>query len=231
MSQQINLFEARLRPRHELATARNLAICAVLIVATVAALAVWTRGDAQQKTQAAEALQVQVVEAQARLTEAATAVAQRRVTPALANEIDVAKMMLGARREVMAVLESGPLGNATGFSGVMTGFAHLAQNDLWLTGFALNDGGENIEVRGRLLNPAKLPPYLQRLSEEPVFAGRRFAALEMRDVRPEAIVVEANAPPPLEAPQSLPAFTEFVLRSEKTATASLTASPTSGANP
>lgn len=218
MSQQINLYEARLRPRHELATARNLAVATLIVLLAMAALALWIRAETERKVQVAAVLQAQVVEAQSRLTEVAKAVAQRQVTPALANEIEVARTMLGARREVLAVLDSGPLGNTAGFSDVMTGFAHLAQNDLWLTGFALSGGGEDIELRGRLLDPVKLPPYIQRLSEEPVFAGRRFAALEMRDVRPVARDPETAVQPEAQPISPvLPAFTEFVLRSEKIA--------------
>jgi hypothetical protein len=92
-------------------------------------------------------------------------------------------------REVIEVLDSGMLGNTDGFSGLMTGFARQSQTDLWLTGFRVTGNGE-IEIQGRLLDPAKLPVYVQRLSSEPVFQGRHFAALEMRGVDPEEQVPE-----------------------------------------
>ena len=103
----------------------------------------------------------------------------------------------------------------------MAGFARQTQPDLWLTGFAVTDGGEGIEIRGRLLDPAKLPVYMQRLRSEPVFAGRRFAALEMKGVDPvEPKDVAVNSPAAagesLSVPElKLPRFVEFVLRSEK----------------
>ena len=219
MSQQINLYEARLRPRHELATARNLGVCALLLLVLMTALALWTRADADRKSEAAATARKQQGEEQEKLTALSKMMAERKVSPALTAEIEVTKAMLAARKEVMAVLDSGKLGNSSGFSAFMSGFARQSQNDLWLTGFSVIQGGEEIEIRGRLLDPARLPAYVQRLSGEPVFRGRRFAALEMRDVEPEvqkpdqpatAKAPNASAAPPL----NLPRFAEFVLRSE-----------------
>lgn len=122
--------------------------------------------------------------------------------------------LLAARQEVMDVLDSGKAGSSSGFSGFMVGFARQIQADLWLTGFSISAGGEEIEIRGRLLDPAKLPGYVQRLSGEPVFHGRRFAALDMHSVEPVTPVPEvagAAAPPLREA--VMPRFVEFVLRS------------------
>ena len=222
MSQQINLYEARLRPRHELATGRNLGVATLVLLVLMIALSLWTRFDASGNTEIASGLQKQLAEEQEQLSALTKAVAQRKVSAALAAELDAAKAALAVRRDVMAVLDSGRLGNAGGgFSAIMKGFARQSQPDLWLTGFQVTMGGEEIEIRGRLLNPAKLPAYVQRLSSEPVFRGRRFAALEMRDVEPGD--QQADQPPAVGATDgaassqpvaALPRFVEFVLRSE-----------------
>ncbi|MBL0167488.1 MAG: hypothetical protein IPP85_10220 [Propionivibrio sp.] len=221
MSQQINLYELRLRPRHELAMARNLGIAALALLLLMTTLALWARFDAQRKSAAAAVSQKQLADEQERLTALSKMVAQRQVSPALASELENAKATLAVRSDVIAVLDSGKLGNTSGFSALMSGFARQSQTDLWLTGFLMTAGGSEIEIRGRLLDPSRLPAYVQRLRSEPVFQGRRFAALEMRGVDPD----EQNTPPPgtekVSAtgvpPQSVPGvprFVEFVLRSE-----------------
>lgn len=221
MSQQINLYELRLRPRHELATARNLGIAALALLLLMTSLALWVRFDVDRKTAAAAVSQKQVAAEQERLTALSKMVAQRQVSPALASELEIAKAMLAVRSDIIAVLDSGKLGNTSGFSALMSGFARHSQSDLWLTGFLVTAGGSEIELRGRLLDPSRLPSYVQRLRSEPVFQGRRFAALEMRGVDSD----EQNTPPPATAkvsatgvpPQSapgVPRFVEFVLRSE-----------------
>ena len=232
MSQQINLYEARLRPRHELLTGRNLGVAALLLLLLVTGVSLWARDQAERKTRAADALQVQVTGTQNQLIELETAATQRQTDPALVAEIAIAKKLLGARQEVLTLLDSGALGNSVGFSPVMIGFARQTQADLWLTGFMLSAGGDNVEIHGRLLDPARLPSYVQHLSREPVFQGRRFAALEMNigtaEKRPDlggaaavAGIVElgGSGSPDAAAASAgaakLPHFVEFVLRTAK----------------
>ena len=210
MSQQINLYEERLRPRHDLATTTNLGIAALALLVLMAALAVVAQTDANRKSQAAALIDKRVADRQASLTALSTNVAQGRVSPELSSELEIAKSMLAARKEVMSVLNSDKLGNTVGFSALMAGFARQAQNDVWLTGFSISAGGEEIEIRGRLLDSARLPAYVQFLRNEPVFQGRRFAALEMRGVDPD----DGKAQSPSESTRPLPRFVEFVLRSE-----------------
>jgi hypothetical protein len=220
VSQQINLYEARLRPRHELPTARNLALLALAVLLLMTALALWTRSEAKRKGDALAVVQRQVADEQEKLAALSKTVAARRVSPALLAEQDSARAMLAAGQEVVAFLDSGRLGNTSGFSALMSGFARQSQSDLWLTGFHVAQGGEEIEIRGRLLDPARLPAYVQRLSGEPVFQGRRFAALEMRGVDPDeqksdqtSALSVADAAAERQAAARLPRFVEFVLRS------------------
>lgn len=221
MSQQINLYEFRLRPRHELAMARNLGIGALALLLLMTAIAFWARFDADRKTTAAAVSQKQVADQQEQLTALSKVVAQRQVSPALAGELEIAKATLAVRNDVITVLDSGKLGNTSGFSALMSGFARHAQSDLWLTGFQVTAGGAEIDIHGRLLDPSKLPAYVQGLRSEPIFQGRRFAALEMRSVDPD----EQNVDPqgtakvsatavPLQSVPGVRRFVEFVLRSE-----------------
>lgn len=224
MNQQINLYEARLRPRHELATGRNLGICVLALLVLMTTLSLWVRSEANRKSAAALASQQQLTEEQERLKALSKLFAQRQVSPGLIAERESTKAMLAASREVIEVLDSGKLGNTEGFSGFMTGFARQSQTDLWLTGFRVTGGGE-IEIQGRLLDPEKLPVYVQRLRSEPVFQGRRFATLEMRGVDPEeqspeqaGVTRVAEKSPAAEVPSRsvprLPQYVEFILRSE-----------------
>jgi len=144
------------------------------------------------------------------------------VSPALAAELASAIAMLSAHEDVLLVLKSRKWGNTKGFSGFMSAFARQAQGDPWLTGFLITVGGDEIEIHGRLLDPARLPAYVQRLSTEPVFHRRRFAALEMRDVDPGekktdwpamARVSETGVAQQGGVPK-LSRYVEFVLRSE-----------------
>ena len=217
MSQQINLYEDRLRPRYDLVTARNLGVATLFVLAAMSLSVLWVRQEAADAVEAAAKVQKQVAEEQQKLTALSKLVAQRTVSPALAAEIDAARTQLTARTEVVEVLDSGRLGNTSGFSTYLSGFARLAQNDLWLTGFQVAAGGEAIEIRGRMLDPARLPAYVQRLSSEAAFKGRRFAALDMLGVEAEEPKTDGRLLRPAVSPPGallLPRYVEFTLRSE-----------------
>jgi hypothetical protein len=227
MTQQINLYDERLRPRHELATARNLGVSAAIMLLLVGAFAAYVRIGADRRAAELTTVQAEVRSEQERMTALAKALADRRVAPELVAELVKNRALLEARQEVMDVLSSGRIGNAEGFSGLMFGFARQAQADVWLTGFAVAGGGEEIEIRGRLLDPSKLPAYVQRLSSEPVFHGRRFATLDMRGVEPEALKPDAAklqsqpVSPPV-TPSAMPVrYVEFALRSANAANSTL----------
>ena len=219
MSQQINLYDERLRPRHEVATARNLGISTAILFVAVSVFAVYARINADRQAAELTVAQANVRTEQELVAALAKSVAERKVTPALSAELVRSRSLLQARQEVMDVLTSGRIGNTEGFSGVMFGFARQAQTDVWLTGFSATGGGEEIEIRGRLLDPAKLPLYVQRLSAEPVFHGRRFATLDMRSIEPEvpkadAVAAVTPVAKPAElSPHQPPRYVEFALRS------------------
>jgi len=216
VSQEINLYESRLRPRREWATAGNLGVCLLLVLAVTVGTAVWTSRRAAQQAFVATALQAQVKDMQAKLTAAAKALAERRVSPALAGEVEQARALLAERSEAMRLLEADGRESAPGFSGVMTGFARLTRHDLWLTSFRLGQGGQEIEIRGRTLDASGIPGYVQDLGAQEVFRGRRFAALDLHERVAETAKSDAAADDSVQAMTSpAPRVIEFVLRSER----------------
>lgn len=214
MSQQINLYEERLRPRREFETGRNLSLSFALLLVLVLVVAVSGRIAADKAVAALAGVQSEVVRAQEQMTQLSKKVSERKISSALQDELDAARSLFAARSEIVDYLDSGQLGSNAGFAGLMLGFSRVAQSDLWLTGFSVRRGGQEIEIRGSLLDASKLPGYVQRLSAEPVFQGRRFAALEMKRVEPTEGRNEAGRPVEGATTGGGVPRTEFVLRSE-----------------
>lgn len=223
MSQQINLYEPRLRPLNDWAVSRKVGPAALVVLGVlslIAGLAVW---DARSKTASAVQLQKQQTELQTQLAALNRAAELRKASPALAAELEGARAALAIKVETMAKLESGNFLGEPKYAGFMKAFARQAGRDLWLTGFSIWSGDGEIEIRGRVLDPTHLPAYVQGLSAEPAFQGRRFFAFDMKEIdreAPEGVPASAVVPPPpnLGAPDAGPSrFVEFVLRSEHTA--------------
>jgi hypothetical protein len=62
----------------------------------------------------------------------------------------------------------------------MRGFARQTVDGLWLTGFSIDETNKTMTVRGRSLEAEVLPSYMQKLGHEPVFAGKLFGGLRIK---------------------------------------------------
>ena len=222
MSQQINLYEARLRPSREWLVGRLLGQAALAVLVLVAAAALWAHVRSSGREAVAAELQAQVSERQEQVDARTKALAEQKVSPELLAALADAREALAARTVAFDVLNSGRSLNTSGFSGIFKGFAQQAPENprLWLTAFSVRRGGEAIEIRGRALDAAALPAYVQGLRHQPAFEGRRFAGLEIndrsfKDAETPGQMVAAKPQNPVGTPAvTEPGVIEFVLRSE-----------------
>lgn len=208
MSQQINLILPDLQPRVDPLSLPVVASLAALIVLLVAGLASW-ESVATQRLKTRQSAQAAEIEAARQQTDMLTqALAKRTVRPELAAEIETARLGVLQRQEALDALTRAGAGGQ-GYAGVFHGFAMQTMAGVWLTGFSVH--GEQVEIRGRLTDPASLPTYIASLNGAPVFAGRRFAALAMQGVAADPGAPSRNAGEPARPPR--PRYTEFTLRS------------------
>lgn len=211
MSQQINLLLPELRPRFDW-----LALPLVAGAAAAGLLLLIGIGQFQSFREArlgstAAGINGQLLNLQQQVQMLGQTVATRKPNPALNDEIAALRAGVDQRREVLTYVSRGSGEAAPGFSAMLQGFARQDIDGVWLVGFGLSHGG--LEIRGRLLDPALLPRYIERLNSDAAFTGRLFAALEMQGVArlpapPTAAAASAKARP-IPTP-----YTEFVLRTE-----------------
>ena len=179
MSAQINLYPPRFLKQRDPLTLGNVALAAAVLYALLAAAGGWAWQDAATRKEAALAAESQLKAVREQVEAATQAAAVRKPSPQLSAEADSAEGLLRRRDEIARLLESGAIGSTGGFSDYLRGFARQAPEGLWLTGFTIGAGGNDMEIRGSMLNPAALPDYIRRLGTEKVFQGRNFAALTM----------------------------------------------------
>ena len=193
MTQQINLADPRLLPRGVSLGARH-ALWGVIAVFALGALASAGLHAAAARANAA-----------ARVAQAAAPAASAPATPpaadpsALAAEIERLRAAEADQRRVRAALDAGVAGSREGPSGYFVALARQARGPVWITGFAVADDGDAIDLEGRMAAPHALADYLRRLNDEPLFRGRPFAQLSLA-------AADGSAAQPM-------AYTEFALRS------------------
>jgi hypothetical protein len=136
-----------------------------------------TRLQALQKQ--ADLGAAQLAQKQTRLASVATEFAPRQKNPAVDAELLDAERQLAALREVSGVLERGELGNTQGYAEYFRALARQHVDGLWLTGVSITGAGIDIAVRGRALDPQRVPGYLNRLTSEPIMRGKAFGSLQI----------------------------------------------------
>ena len=195
MSAQINLYHSRFLKQRELLTLHNVALAAAAVYGLLAVLGGWAWQNAATQREAANTAEAQLKLTKDQVDAATKAAAVRKPSPQLAAELESAENMLRRRNDIARLLESGAVGNTGGFSEYMRGFARQTQDGLWLTGFSIGAGGNDMEIRGSMLNPGALPDYIRRLGGEKAFQGRNFAALSMNraDSTPGAVATGGTA--------------------------------------
>ena len=211
MSQQINLLLPALRPRFDwlaLPVVAGVALAGLVLISILAALGMTQAANLRARE--AE-IKSQQLAAQQQLQSLAQALAARQGDTSLEPQIHAARLAVTQRQEVLAVIAQGDVTQGNAYSGLLQGFSRQTVDGVWLLGFDF--AGKEIEIQGRLLDPALLPTYINRLNGEPAFAGRRFAALDMKGVDPADEKRDDAASPVKVKP--LARYTEFALRTEQ----------------
>lgn len=211
MSQQINLLLPALRPRFDWLA---LPVVAGVSLAGLLLLCAWSVFSLVQVDHARgreAAIKGQLAALQQQVQSLGQSLGARRSDDGLSRQIEAARLGISQRQEVLNLVAQGDIAGGNAYSGLLQGFSRQVTEGVWLVGFGFAD--RDIEIRGRLLDPALLPTYIAKLNGEAAFAGRHFAALDMLGVDPVPAAANAPASPAGQEVRAEPRHTAFVLRS------------------
>jgi hypothetical protein len=175
MSQQINLFNPLFMRKEKYFSTRtmlqSLGLIALGLIA-IYAYALWQSSEIERlaagygRQLAAQRDQFVALSGQGR-------------SKLLQAEVARLEADVRARRGVIDVLQGGGLGNSDGFSRYFAAFARRPMHGVWLTGFSVDDNGNVLNIRGRVLHPDLVPAYLKALNKEDVMRGRLVTELKL----------------------------------------------------
>ena len=157
-----------------------------------------------------------IVNAQLRTAEAQVAKLRAMAVPAVANAVfenTLAKLEadIKNRQKIAAILQKSDFGNTKGYSAYMLAFARQVPSGVWLTGFNITDGGNEVALQGRSLKPELVPAYVSQLKRENIMQGKSFSALQMQ--LPQIVSVPVAGKVEASKPVEYAAYVEFDLRS------------------
>jgi hypothetical protein len=184
--QQINLYNPAFEQRRELLSLPGLALVWGSALALVVGALVLTtmRGTSLEQSLARQT--ADRAAAQAQLGQLAAQAAGRKPDPALAESLRNLEADLASRKQVMATLGDGVIGDTRGFSEHLKAFARQSFDGLWLTGITVQRrprcgaGGPCVGPGlGSGLRAAAEPgtgdarPYVRRAGNAPAQGERR----------------------------------------------------------
>jgi len=206
--QQINLFNPAFQPQKQVLSSGTIALAVGGVIAGVAILAAANHMETAELQRQASSGAAQLEKRQARLATANREFAPRQKDATLDAQIVQADTQLAAMRHLSGALSRGELGDTSGFAGYFKALARQSAQGLWLTGVTVGAGGAQIGIKGRAVDPAMVPGYLNRLTHEPLMQGKSFASLQIGEAAPLAAQDADGKPASRPAP-----YIEFSLQS------------------
>ena len=186
MTQQINLYDAGLRPQRTLLSALMLGnLLAVVVVGMLAVYGYqwWQTEPVRQRAATATA---DLASADSHIQRLREQYPPKKASPRLVNQSKSLRDRLTRTQRIATKLRTGGYGSIDGLSPFLEGLARQHVAGTWLTRVQVRNGGRVIGLEGKSLLPELVPAYIDRLSEEKVLARTSFSKLEM-SVVPDSV--------------------------------------------
>lgn len=180
MKQQVNLYQAVLQPiRERLGLKRLLQIWLCILLVLFAAWLYLQQQQAQLTKQlASEQQQLNVL--QQEMTMYQQALAQRQPSAELVSQYDTAAQSVAQKQQLLNYLSQQQQQATQIYSPVLQHLQHIDRQDLWLTGFSLQQHFSSFN--GIALRPDSVPLWLENLRQLAYFRGQRFSQVNMLQV-------------------------------------------------
>jgi len=206
VSQQINLYNPLFLKQEKHFSARTMTQALGIIALALAGLCVYAVVESRSAERTAQQQRDQLAVQRDQLVKLGTQLATRGMSKALEGEVARAEAELKTRQATLEALNTGALGNTTGFSDFFAAFGRQTMPGVWLTGFNIGDAGNELVVNGRALQAELVPAYLRALNSEAMMRGRRV--VEMKIAAKEGLAAPGTAKAGAVQPQQ---YVEFSL--------------------
>ncbi|HHI92865.1 MAG TPA: hypothetical protein ENK04_05010 [Gammaproteobacteria bacterium] len=204
INQQVNLFQPIFRKERKLLSFRVLIqTCAAVLVVLIMMYG-WSVQQTQQMETDLAQLKKRQTQFSTQLAEVSVRLAGMKTDTAPQLALASLEQELAARQKVVVALTRVKDSYTRGVSNYLESFSRQAPKGVWLTGFTVQAGGEGLVIRGRSLQAALVPTFLQQLSSERALSGTEFGLLQIQRKEPDARFVDFVVYTGTEPPQARP---------------------------
>lgn len=179
MSQQINLFNPIFLRQERYFSAKTMLESLTLILVALCAFYVYAHSEVKSFEDVAVDAAHQLADARQRFINLGGELSPQRRSKLLEAQLARAETELHGKQALLASLRGAAVDKAHGYSQYFAAFARRTLPGVWLTGFSVADGGEQLSIRGRVLHPDLVPAYINALNKEAVMRGRSVTLLKL----------------------------------------------------
>lgn len=178
-TQQVNLYTDELRPRKEKLQAGVALSLVVLALAGIAVAAGVVRYQESRLQAEVGALQQQNERLENSVAQLRRDVEARQPDPEVEAALDRVTDTLARRQQLLDRVEKLIATETAGFSAPMSALARQVPGGLWLTHIRLDARSGEVGLAGSAQSGRLVPVYLEKLGEEPAFAGKTFGSFRL----------------------------------------------------
>ena len=182
MTQQINLYLPEFRRKKDPLGFDNMVMG---IVGLVVLMAVFTVMELWNSYQLSNELEQRRSDLASIVTETEQLVQEfgaQSEDPALSRRAEELEEEVGSKRTLQRFLTGRNIGSTDGFSEYLADLSRYHLGGLRLTAVILNNGGNQVELKGEVLSPHLVPQYFQSLRQGQSFAGKEFETVRITDI-------------------------------------------------
>jgi Tfp pilus assembly protein PilN len=187
VSQQINLFNPIFLRQEKQFSAVAMAQGLGVISVAVLGFASFSTYQSVQVSKDAAVASAALKSTQEQLVKMVDKTKPAPVNKQIEEDIQKAESRLRASQQILGFVQNGEFKSSQSYSSFLRAFSNKAMPGVWLTGFSLSDGGNDIEITGRALQPGLVPAYIKSLKSESAFAGKSFGSMLLRSPQTEAV--------------------------------------------
>jgi len=186
MSQQINLINPALIKQKDFLTVVNIGVVYGVLTGLMMAWVGYSASQVHGLQGEQQALAASLAHTQSALTQLLASRAPRSPDPALLQQLALLESKQNMQAKMLDAIQQRKPPQDFGLANYMRGFARQIMPGVWLSGFTIDEKNKTMTVRGRSLEAESLPDYVQKLAKEPVFAGKAFGGLRIKQAEWQA---------------------------------------------
>ena len=190
MTQQINLYQTDSKERHVTFSTTQMASVLAAVLFLIIVVGAFNYWQLYGLTSELSHLQKQRDAAIQRINDYQHKYPPQSADTELTHKVNEMMNERQAKLTLLQLLTDGKLVNRRGFSGHLSGLARQNLSSVWLRRVQIKAGRDQLLLEGSSTHAADIPLYLQRLTEQEVFADREFEHLQLSRAEKEVPIID-----------------------------------------